>query len=163
LFEDPERFPDYEDLPGETEGQKLRSYADVLGKILGIKIADPISMSCGHCALVCGPSPEESQKRWKMLVRSGILSYAEGNEPVIFDDYENAAAQYSEFQYEIPERVKKEFLGIQIRTILKTWGLDLHTIRYKNRYEQRLAKALDDQGRSRQAPTVTSQSTASKD
>jgi ferredoxin len=142
LFEDPNRFPDYDDLPGATEGQKLRSYAQILEKILGIRIADPISMSCAHCALVCGPNAEESQKRWKMLSRSGILVYKEGNEPVVARKFEEAAAHRESYQYKISKGVKREYWGLQIKNILKYLGFDFHTLRRKKRYKQKLKKAI---------------------
>ena len=142
LFENRNLFPDYEDLDGATEGQKLRSYAQVLEKILGIHIADPISMSCAHCALVCGPNADESQKRWKMLSRSGILCYQEGNEPIITRNYEKAVAYRESYQYEIPKGVRREFWGLQFRNIVKYLGFDLHTFRYKKRYKQKLEKAI---------------------
>ena len=142
LFEDPDHFPDYEDLHGVTEGQKLRSYAQVLEKILGIHIADPISMSCAQCALVCGPNVDESQKRWKMLSRSGILCYKEGNEPVIARNFDQAAAHRKSYQYEIPKGVRREFWGLQIKNIVKYLGFDFHTFRNKKRYRRKLRKAI---------------------
>jgi len=142
LFEDPDRFPDYEDLPGSTEGQKLRSYADVLERILGIQIADPISMSCAQCALVCGPNVEESQTRWKMLSRSGIICYRAGNEPVLISNYKDAATQRKSYEYEIPDSVKREFWKLQIKFIVKYLGVDLHTIRQKKRYKRKLTQAI---------------------
>jgi len=142
LFENPDRFPDYEDLDGATEGQKLRSYVQVLEKILGIHIADPISMSCAHCALVCGPNADESQKRWKMLSRSGILCYQEGNEPVITRSFEKAVAYRESYQYQIPERVRRQFWRLQFKNIVKYLGFDIHTFRHKKRYIQKLKRAI---------------------
>ena len=150
LFEDPKRFPDYEDLPGETEGQKLRSYADVLERILGIHMADPFSMSCAQCSLVCGPTVEESQKRWRMLSQSGILCYRQGNEPVCTRDFEEAAALYKEYEYQIPAGVKRQFYWLQIKMFLKNLGFSLHTIRNKKEYEQKLAMAVAEMEESRE-------------
>ena len=45
-FEESGPFPSYEELEGETEGQKLRSYADAMEPFVDFAIADPISMSC---------------------------------------------------------------------------------------------------------------------
>ncbi|MFC1996018.1 hypothetical protein ACFLXI_00235 [Chloroflexota bacterium] len=81
--------------------------------------------------------------RWKMLSRSGILCYRNGNEPVITLNFDEAVEYRNEFQYEIPKDVKRQFWGLQIKNILKYMGFDLHTFRNKKRYEQKLAQAIN--------------------
>lgn len=154
LFDDPERFPEYEDLPGETEGQKLRSYADVLEKVMGIHVADPITMSCAQCMSVCSPTPEESIERWQMISRSGILCYKEGNEPVFTSNFEEAVALRKAYKYKIPFGVYREFLSQQIANIVRYWGMDMHTLKHKKKYEQKLAKAVAEMEKTRQRSTL---------
>ena len=151
LFEDPERFPDYEDLPGETEGQKLRSYADVLEKVMGIQVADPVTMSCAQCMSVCSPTPEESLERWQMISQGGILCYKEGNEPVFTSDFEEAVGFRKKCKYRIPFGVYREFLYQQIANIVRYWGLDRHTIKHKKKYERKLAMATAEKEKSSQS------------
>lgn len=150
LFEDPERFPDYEDLPGESEGQKLRSYADVLEKVMGMQVADPVTMSCAQCMSVCSPTPEESLERWQMISQGGILCYKEGNEPVFTSDFEEAVALRKKYKYKFPFGVYREFLGQQIGNIVRYWGLDMLTIKNKKKYEKKLAMAVAGREKSHQ-------------
>ncbi|MGA2223945.1 MAG: hypothetical protein ABSH41_05825 [Syntrophobacteraceae bacterium] len=145
FFEDKKNFPDYEDLPGETEGRKLRAYADILENICGYHIDDPVGMTCAHCMQVCGQNPEESIKRYMMLANGGILAYASGNEPVILDNYEDAVAQRAKYQYKNRTIVKLEFWWLQIYNVMKYIGVDFHTLKYKNKYKQRLMAAMADE------------------
>lgn len=145
FFEDKKNFPDYEDLPGETEGRKLRAYADILENICGYHIDDPVGMTCAHCMQVCGQNPEESIKRYTMLANGGILAYAPGNEPVILHNYEDAVAQRAKYQYKNRTLVKLEFWWLQIYNVMKYIGVDFHTLKYKNKYKQRLIAAMADE------------------
>lgn len=142
FLEDPKHYPDYKDLPGETEGQKLRAYADVLEKIGRYHIDDPIGMTCANCMLVCGPTTEESQKRWKMLAKSGIVAYSPDKEPVIFHDYEKAVAQREAYGYENRNVVKWDFYKLQFKNFVKYFGIDFHTRKYEKKYYERLADAI---------------------
>ena len=144
FFEDKKNFPDYKDLPGKTEGQKLKAYGKILENICGIHIDDPIGMTCAQCMQVCGPNPEESLKRYEALKQGGIVAYAEGNEPVTFRNYEDAVAQRAKYKYKNRLIVKLEFWWLQTYNTMKYIGVDFHTLKYKNKYKQRLAEAVAD-------------------
>ena len=107
-FEAAGPFPSYEDLEGETEGQKLRSFADALEPIVGNAIADPLALTCNQCNLVCGPNAEESKNRAKMIHEGGILSFKENNEPYFTRDFEEAADLRKKSPYKIKKQVEKE-------------------------------------------------------
>lgn len=141
MFEDPNVLPDYEDLPGETEGQKIKAYAEALEKALGFAVADPHSMTCAQCNLVCGPNAKENLNRWATLRDSGILVYAENNEPLILHDYEEAAKQYKKYQFKVkPAAILANYwLGYKI--LSKIFGIDWHTVRHMGAYKKKLAAA----------------------
>jgi len=62
----------YEDLPqDELEQRKVQS--GLIKKYLGIQIENPNVLTCGQCALVCGPTIQESAKRLKLLREGGIV------------------------------------------------------------------------------------------
>jgi hypothetical protein len=145
-FEESGPFPSYENLEGETEGQKLRSFADALEPIVGNAIADPLALTCNQCNLVCGPNAEESQKRAKMIHEGGILSFKKNNEPYFTRDFEEAAALRKESPYQIKEQVKKESLKLRLELMLKNVGIDFHTIFKGRDYRKKLAKALAERG-----------------
>lgn len=146
-FEDRNRFPNYEDLPGETEGQKLSAFREVLQNILGYHIGDPNGQSCSNCNLVCGATPEESLKRFHMLNTSGIVCYGENNEPIIAKTYEEAVELRKKYEYQIPKEVKKEFWALQAINIFKYFGIDRHTWKHKKKYQKRLATAVAQAGK----------------
>jgi len=80
-----------------------------------------------------------------MLSQGGIVAYAPGNEPVILDNYEDAVAQRAKYQYKNRAIVKLEFWWLQIRNTFKYIGFDVHTLKYKNKYKQRLIAAMADE------------------
>jgi len=100
--EDSELLPAYEDLEGETEGEKIRSFANHLSKIMGYPVYDPLGAVCENCAAVCGGSIEENKKRYNMLKNGGLVTYTDGNEPLIVDSYEKAVAQRKAYKYKTP-------------------------------------------------------------
>ena len=62
--------PRYEDLPAdELEQRKIQ--AGMIRECLGIAIENPNVLTCGQCALVCGPDINESAKRLRMLREGG--------------------------------------------------------------------------------------------
>jgi len=65
-------LPEYEDLPKEESdlGNILVKAEEKMG-IHGLK--DPYVLTCGQCALVCGPDFEETKKRFDMLTQSGYV------------------------------------------------------------------------------------------
>ncbi|MBU4315856.1 MAG: hypothetical protein KKF30_01125 [Proteobacteria bacterium] len=145
-FEESGPFPSYEDLEGETEGQKLRSFADILEPIVGNAIADPLALTCNQCNLVCGPNAEESQKRWKMIQNGGILCFKENNEPYFTHDFDEAVELRKKSPYKIKQQVEKESLKLRLELILKNVGIDFHTIFKGRQYRNKLAKVLADKG-----------------
>ncbi len=145
-FEESGPFPSYEQLEGETEGQKMRAYADALEPICGNAIADPLSMSCCNCQLICGPNPEESKKRWEMLSTAGILCYRENNEPYLTHDYDEAVKLRKRHSFEIKDEVKNELLKLRFEVVFKNAGIDLHTIFKGRQYRKKLNQALKEKG-----------------
>jgi epoxyqueuosine reductase QueG len=60
-------------------------------KQLGVRgLRDERILTCGQCALVCGPSLEETARRYKTLVESGLVVPGPGGEMVNVPTYEEA-------------------------------------------------------------------------
>ncbi|MBN2283406.1 MAG: hypothetical protein JXO48_05910 [Deltaproteobacteria bacterium] len=79
-----------ESFPAE-EGERYRVLADILHRV-GVRGIDsyPIPVVCGHCAIICGPTPEETNRRYRTLMTSGIVvPGAEGMVKV--DTFQDAA------------------------------------------------------------------------
>jgi len=146
IFEAP-NFPNYEDLPGETEGQKMQAYAEELEKILKIPIDFPFVITCASCAAVCGPNIKENQKRWKMLCKSGFVVLGENKEPVVTHDAQEALAIRKANPWIFPEKIKKIRLKSLWRMGTEKFGIDLHGTLRRGRYYRRLEQAIAEQGK----------------
>lgn len=62
----------FDALPRD-EVEQLRIFAERIKKHTGINMKDPIPLTCGQCALVCGPSFKETTNRYKLLCGGGII------------------------------------------------------------------------------------------
>ena len=54
-------------------------------------------LTCGQCALVCGPSVAECRKRFKMLEGGGFVVPGPNDEVTIVDTYEEACAMRKQY------------------------------------------------------------------
>jgi len=106
IINDPKIFPSYEELEGNTEGEKLKNFSKVHKEIVGTDVPYPLSLTCGQCSIVCGPSVEENTKRNKALINGGIVAFSKGGEVVITYDYEEAVALRKKYPYKIPVKVR---------------------------------------------------------
>ncbi len=149
-FEETGPFPSYEELEGETEGEKMRSFADALEPIVGHAIADPLAMSCNQCNLVCGPDAEESQKRANMIHSGGILCFKENNEPYFTHDFDEAVELRKKSPYQVKKQVEKESFKLRFKLATAAIGIDFHTIFKGRQYRKKLNKALAEKGLSPQ-------------
>ncbi len=86
-----EGIPGLEDLP-EEESERYRVLAE-FSRRMGVTGIDdyPIPMICGQCALVCGPTLQETSERYRALAESGIVVPGPGGRMVRVDTYEEAA------------------------------------------------------------------------
>ncbi|RJP31634.1 MAG: epoxyqueuosine reductase [Actinobacteria bacterium] len=64
----PEKLPESE---SELSRYLLEHAERIVGVIPGLK--DPYALTCGNCALVCGPDIKETAERYRALVESGIV------------------------------------------------------------------------------------------
>ena len=57
----------------------------------GVKgLQDDTNLTCGNCGLVCGPSVEESAKRYRLLTQSGLVVRSADGTMVNVPTYEEA-------------------------------------------------------------------------
>ena len=91
----------YKDLPkDELEQRKVQ--AGLIEKYLGISIENPNVLTCGQCALVCGPTIRESAKRLKLLRRGGIVVPGRDGRTVVVKTFEEAAAIRKQYPFRVP-------------------------------------------------------------
>ncbi len=66
-------IPEVDDLP-QGESERYHILAEFMRRmdIKGIE-SYPMPIVCGHCALVCGPTPEETVERYRILSSAGLV------------------------------------------------------------------------------------------
>jgi ferredoxin len=122
----------YEDLPqDELEQRKIQS--GLIKKYLGISIEDPNVLTCGQCALVCGPDIHESAKRLKLLKEGGIVVPGKDGRNVVVKTFEEARKIREQYPFRISRlRMLSDslqsgvlwmayYFGIEPRSIFKNW------------------------------------------
>jgi ferredoxin len=90
----------YEDLP-QDELEQRKVQAGLIKKYLGISIEDPNVLTCGQCALVCGPDIKESAKRLKLLREGGIVVQGKDGRTVVVKDFEDALRIRKQYPFRI--------------------------------------------------------------
>lgn len=143
-----EGIPAVDELP-EDETQRYRILARFVAR-LGIKGMEdyPIPMVCGHCALVCGPDPEESARRYKTLVRSGFVVPGEGRRMVRVDTFEEAQALRRRYARKVSLADKcRDTVNTFLLWHLSYFGLEPRTMLHHRTYRRRLAEAVRSQTR----------------
>lgn len=148
LFEAP-NFPDYEDLPGKTEGQKIKAFAKKLSETLKIPVDYPFAMTCGSCAVVCGSGTDakENHKRWKMLCSNGFVVFDENKEPVVTHDAKEAMAMVNNHPYDFSREVRRNKWPSLLSLLNAKFGFDLHGTLRKGKYYRRLNQAIAEKGK----------------
>jgi ferredoxin len=122
----------YEDLPqDELEQRKIQS--GLIKKYLGIAIEDPNVLTCGQCALVCGPTIQESAKRLRLLREGGIVVAGKDGRPVVVKTFEEARKIREQYPFRISRFRRlsdvlqsailwtRFYFGIEPRSIIQNW------------------------------------------
>ncbi len=122
----------YEDLPqDELEQRKIQS--GLIKKYLGISIEDPNVLTCGQCALVCGPTIQESAKRLKLLKEGGIVVPGKDGRTVVVKTFEEARKIREQYPFRISLSGRLSdilqstmlwtgyYFGVEPRSIFKNW------------------------------------------
>ena len=141
-------IPAVDDLP-EDETERYRILARFVAR-MGIKGMEsyPIPMVCGHCALVCGPDPEECSRRYTTLVHGGFVVPGEGGKMLRVETFEEAQAIRGKY-------VQRVSLAEKISDTVKTFvlwhlsyfGLEPHTIARHLAYRRRLKQTIRKRSR----------------
>ena len=129
----------------EDELERRRFQADRVGKHLGIKIDDPNVLTCGQCALVCGPNVSETMKRLRMLREGGIVVPGEEGRTVVAKDYDEARRIKQQHPLRVPNS-KKLVDGI-LSTFLWLglyFGFEPKSVFGNRKYQRRMKEAIAD-------------------
>ena len=145
-----EGIPEVEDLP-QDEQERNRILAEFMSR-MGINgIEDyPIPMICGQCALVCGPTLEETAERYRVLTESGLVVPGPGGRMTRVESFEEAREMRRRYPLEAGPAAKlRDALASIIGWHRHYFGLEPRTFLQARLYDMRLKKALRTAGKRR--------------
>ena len=145
-----EGIPELEDFP-EEEPERIRILADFVRR-MGVKGIDdyPVPIICGQCALVCGPTLEETAERYRTLAEAGLVVPGQGGTMIRVDTFEEARELREKYPLRpgLP-RMLKDVLDTFIMWHKNYFGLEPRSFIGARLYELRLRKALREAGKGR--------------
>lgn len=123
--------------------EHVKAFID-LGEKWGVKgLQDDTLLTCGNCGLVCGPSVEESLKRYQLLTQSGLVVRAADGNMVKVNNFEEAV--------KIRQLPKRSIWGkitgaVSLLWVFHKWyfGFEPKSFIQGILYSQRLKKAVAD-------------------
>jgi ferredoxin len=136
----------YEDLPeDELEQRKIQS--GLIRKYLGIPIENPNVLTCGQCALVCGPNIQESAKRLRLLREGGIVVPGKDGRTVVVKTFDEAQKIREQYPFRISRsRMLSDSLQSAVLWMWYYFGIEPRSI-YKNWiYQRKLKRAITESG-----------------
>ncbi len=142
-----EKIPEYKDLPeDELELDKLLS--DLAAQYLGVTgLEAPNVLTCGQCALVCGPTYDERLGRLHLLTESGLVVPGEEGRMVNCGTYEEAC----ETKKKHPHSVSKARMAADRKHLSKIFtrryfGFEPKSIWQNFIYQRKIKKAARERG-----------------
>ena len=131
------------DMP-KDELERRRFQADLLEKYIGMRLDDPNVLTCGQCALVCGPTVPESMKRLKMLREGGIVVPGKDGRTVVAKDYDEARRIREQSPLRVPffRKVWDQILSLFMWVGLY-FGFEPKSFLDNRKYQRRLKEAVD--------------------
>ncbi len=136
-------IPEVKDFP-DNEAEGIAILAELLHRI-GVRGIDdyPISVMCGHCAIICGPDLEETRQRFRTLMQSGLVVPGPGGKMVRAATFAEAQNIRRRYPLQIPFSRK---LRDAVRTIIlwhrHYFGYEWRSRRRHRIYRQKLQKAI---------------------
>ena len=137
--------------PPEDEAERNRLLGEYAAKIGITGLKDFNVLTCGQCALVCGPTLKESADRYHTLVESGIVVPGEDGHMVHADTFEQAM----EIRKKYPQKISKEDMRRDARQSATLWhkfyfGIEPKSIIQDRIYQRKLKKAAREKGQTKQ-------------
>ena len=132
----------YEDLP-QDELEQRKVQAGLIKKYLGISIEDPNVLTCGQCALVCGPDIKESAKRLKLLREGGIVVQGKDSRTIVVKDFEDALKIRKQYPFRISRlRMLSDSFQSGVLWMSNYFGIEPKSIFQNLIYQRKLKKEV---------------------
>ncbi|MEW5734164.1 MAG: hypothetical protein AB1921_04870 [Thermodesulfobacteriota bacterium] len=138
-------LPNYEELP-EDELLQNQALSELAERNLDVRdLADPYVLTCSSCALICGPDVKETDRRYKMLVSSGLVVPNGDGRMVRVKTYEEAA----DLRKRHPRKVSRKQMAADAKALTLTFarynfGFDPRSALAGILYERRRKQAVRD-------------------
>jgi len=101
-------------------------------------------LTCGQCALVCGPTLEECRKRVNMLLNGGFVVPGPNNEATVVDTYEKACEMRKKYLQKVSVMDKiKDFAGSIVMWHQYYGGIEPKSVIGGIIYEWKLKEAVN--------------------
>jgi hypothetical protein len=135
---------DVEETPSETERfRKLRWFADQVGTKSPGLLKNERILTCGQCALVCGPSLEECRKRFDLLQHGGFVVPGPNHEAVVVDTYEKACEMRRKYLSSVPVTdMIRDFAASTVMWHQYYGGIEPRSVIAGIAYERKLNQAV---------------------
>ena len=135
-------MPQIENLP-EDELERNKILADYAEKIGIVGLRDFNVLTCGQCAMICGPTIDETADRYHTLIESGLVVPGPEGRMVNAKTYEDAV----EIRKKYPQKISREQMMKDSRASLILWhkyyfGIEPKSIIQGILYNRKLKKAL---------------------
>jgi len=130
----------------ETERfELLHSYNEKMKVVGRDLIKNERILTCGQCALVCGPTIEECANRYSMLQEGGFVVPGPNDEVTVVDSYEEAVKMREKYSRKIP--LSDTLKDVAISTVM--WhayygGIEPKSVFGGAKYKRKLKKAVSD-------------------
>ncbi|MFO8048571.1 MAG: hypothetical protein R6U29_06015 [Desulfosudaceae bacterium] len=159
---DPDKLGRPVDQMPEDELERRRFQAGQIKQYIGMDIDDANVLTCGQCALVCGPDVPESMKRLKMLREGGIVVPGKDGRMQVAESYEEALRIKQENPVTIP--FSKKAIDVILSTFM--WialygGFEPKSIFGNRKYQRRRKKAVADRITGHKSTAATASQTES--
>ncbi len=135
--------PEAKNLP-ENAMERNDILNGLIAKHLGITgLKDPNILTCGQCALVCGPDLKETADRYHTLIESGLVVPGPDGTMVNVPTFEEAVAMRKKY----PQKIRKEEMRKDARASAALWhkyyfGIEPKSMLQGWLYRRKLIKAL---------------------
>jgi len=135
-----------EETESETERfELLKTFARKVGAKSPELLKHERVLTCGQCALVCGPTLDETQKRYNTLINGGFVVPGPDNEVTVVDTYEKACEMRKKYTPKIPRSdLIKDAAASFIMWHQYYGGIEPKSILQNFVYQRKLKKALRD-------------------
>lgn len=129
----------------DDELVRRKEMSEWLNNLIGVKTRNTNVITCGQCAIVCGPTIQESAKRYKMLREGGIVVTGENRRTVVVKTFEEAKAIREKYPIRVTPKEKRRDNSLSSSLWFRNyWGFSLRSYLKNRHYEKKFQKFMKE-------------------